>query len=123
VSTQLGFDLAGLTAAIERGDPDYQLALYAADAAVEVNDSEPGRAPQVYLGKREIQGWIEQLSAQQLTHHVENLTSTDDGIHLTDHIRRLDGRNLIYQISVQVEGGQISRQTVTPTWEDVADQT
>jgi hypothetical protein len=76
----------------------------------------------VYLGKDAIRGWIEQLSSRQLTHHVENLSSSDDCVQLTDHIRHPDGRNLIYQISAEVTRGQISSQTVTPTWEDVTDQ-
>jgi ketosteroid isomerase-like protein len=123
VSTQLGFDLTGLTAAIERGDPDYQLALYAADAALEVNDSDPRLPPRVYVGRSAIRGWIEQITSRQLTHHLENLSSSGDCVELTDHIRHPDGRNVVYQISARVAHGQISSQTVTPTWEDVADQT
>jgi len=123
LSTQLGFDLTGLTAAIERGDPDYQLALYAADAALEVNDSDLSQPPRVYLGKSAIRDWIEQISSRQLTHHLENLSSSGDCVQLTDHIQHPDGRNLIYQISARVAHGQICSQTVTPTWEDVPDHT
>jgi hypothetical protein len=119
VSTQLGFDLAGLIAAIERGDLNYQLALYADDAQLRVADPDPHRSPSVYSGKDEIGTWLQRLDLQQVNHQLTDLTSTDDRISLTDRIRYPDGRNLVYQMSLQLDHGQILNQTATLTREDL----
>jgi hypothetical protein len=117
VSTQLGFDLAGLIAAIERNDLNYQVALYADDAELRV--AEPDRSLRVYSGKDEIRTWLQRLDLQQVDHRLIKLANTNDEISLTDQIRHPDGRNLIYQMNLQLNRGQILNQTATLTWEDL----
>ena len=73
----------------------------------------------MYCGKEEIRGWLQRLDRQQVSHRLINLTSADDGISLTDRIQYPDGRNLIYQMSLELDHGQILNQTVTLTWEDL----
>ena len=119
MTTQLRFDLDGLTAAIERCDLDYQMAMYADTAEVHVSDPDPRRPPSVYRGKQAIREWIEHMDRKQLTHRVVNLTSGHGYVSLTDRSRYPDGRNLIHQISADVDGDHIIKQTVTLTWEDV----
>jgi hypothetical protein len=121
MSTQLRFDLDGLSAAIERCDLEYQLAMYAETAEVHVEDPDPARSPLVYRGKQAIRDWIEQMDCKQLTHRLVNLTNGPGYVSLTDMARYPDGRNLIHQISADVKGGQIIKQRVTLTWEDVHD--
>lgn len=121
MSTQLRFDLDGLTAAIERCDLDYQLAMYADTAEVQVNDPDPRRPPTKYRGKQAIRSWIEEMDGQQLTHRVVNLISGHGRVSLTDLSRFPDGRNLIHEISADVDGARIIKQTVTLTWEEVRD--
>lgn len=118
MSTQIGFDIAGLTQAIERCDLDYQLALYADNAEVQVTDH---RSERVYHGKSAIRDWIEHLEAQRLTHRVVSFTSGSDQVTLTDHSQYPDGRNLICQAIARVHRGQITQQVVTVTWEEVRD--
>lgn len=121
MSTQIRFDLDGLTAAIERCDLDYQLAMYSETAEVHVNDPDPERSTLVLRGKRAIRDWIEQMDSKQLTHRLVNLTNGPGYVSLTDLARYPDGRNLIHQISADVNGGRITKQTVTLTWEDIND--
>ena len=117
MSTQIGFDLSGLTEAIERVDLDYQLALYAADAEVRV--IEPCRSDRLYQGKQAICDWLQELNSRRQVHRVVNLTNERDRVTLIDQSRCADGRNLVYQMTAEVRRGQISHQTVTLTWEDV----
>jgi hypothetical protein len=119
VSTQLGFDLAGLLGAIERGDLDYQLALYAADAELRVAGCDPAGSVSVYRGRDAIRGWLQQLDLQQVTHRLGNLSSSDEGILLTDVIRHRDGRHMIYQTTLRLDRGQITHQHVALIWEDL----
>jgi hypothetical protein len=48
MSTQVGFDLTGLLAAMQRGDLDHQLALDAADAKLPVAGSDAAGSVSVY---------------------------------------------------------------------------
>jgi len=121
LSNQLRFDLDGLTAAIERCDLDYQLAMYADTAEIQVNDPDPDRSPLVYRGKQAIRDWMEYMDRKQLTHRVVDLTRGRGCVSLTDLSRYPDGRNLIHKISADVDGGQIIKQTVTLIWEDIYD--
>jgi hypothetical protein len=121
LSTQLRFDLDGFTAAVERCDLEYQLAMYTDTAEIYVNDPDPGRSPQVYRGKDAIREWIAHVDGKQLTHRVVNLNSGPGSVALTDLARYPDGRNLIFQINADVDGGQITKQTVNLTWEDIYD--
>ena len=117
MSTQIGFDLSGLTEAIERVDLDYQLALYATNAQVHV--VEPCQSDRVYQGKQAICDWLQELNSRRQVHRVVNLTNERDRVTLTDQSRCADGRNLVYQMTAQVHRGQITQETVTLTWADV----
>jgi hypothetical protein len=119
VSTQLGFDLAGLLGAIERGDLDYQVALYAADAELRVAGCDPAERVSVHRGRDAIRAWLQGPDPQQVTHRLGNLASSEEGILLTDVIRHRDGRNVIYQTNLQLDHGQIVSQDVTLIWEDL----
>ena len=119
MSTQLRFDLDGFTAAIERCDLDYQLALYTDTAEVHVHDPDPRRSPSVYRGKQGIRNWIEGLEKQQPTHRVVDLTNGCGCISLTDLARFPDGRHLVRRVDADLDHGQITKQTVTLTWEDI----
>jgi ketosteroid isomerase-like protein len=118
VTTQLGLDLAGLIDAIERDDVDYQAALYAPDAQLRVAQPGPDHPCSVYHGQEEIRGWLERLSSRHVAHRLTDLTSTADGISLTDLIRDPAGRHLIYQMTLQIEQGQIASQNAVLIWED-----
>lgn len=119
MSTQLGFDLNGLVRAIERGDLDYQLALYSASATLRVAGCSPTESVSVFHGRDAIRGWLQRPDLQQVTHRLGNLASSDEGILLTDAIRHRDGRLVIYQMTLQLDRGQIIRQEVTLIWEDL----
>lgn len=119
MSTQLDLDLAGLLEAIERGDLEHQLALYADDAVLRVSGCDPAGLVSVYRGRDAIRGWFQRPEVQQVTHRLGNLTSSDEGILLTDVIRHRDGRHVIYQTTLRLDRGQIIDQDVALIWEDL----
>ena len=118
MSTQLGFDLAGLLGAVERDDLDYQLALYAADAELRVAQPGPHRSVSVYHGRDQIRGWLERPDLHQVTHRLGNLGTSEGGIVLTDVIRHRDGRHVICLTTLRLGDGRIVDQDVTLIEED-----
>ncbi|MET1003941.1 MAG: hypothetical protein ABWX96_00260 [Propionibacteriaceae bacterium] len=120
MSTQLRFDLVGLTAAIESGDARYQCALYSDQAEVIVVRAGADEPPTVLAGKQAIQQWVEQLNAAEAVHQVVESRADGSLFSLTDHFRHPDGRESVYKSTAKVHRGQIVKQTVTVVWEDVA---
>ena len=114
MSTQIRFDLDGLSRAIQSGDVGYQLALYANDAEVRIIDSnDPARCPQVLHGKDAIGIWINDLHAQGVTPTVVHPVLACDHVALVEELHTPDGRNLLYECTAEVHGGQITKETIT----------
>jgi hypothetical protein len=114
MSTQIRFDLDGLSRAIESGNAGYQLALYANDAEVQIIDSnDPGCCPQVLHGKDAIGTWINDMLAQCVRPTVTHPVLACDHLALVEELHTPDGTNLLYECTAEVHGGQIIKETVT----------
>lgn len=115
------FDLGRLTRATEERDASTQLSMYAPDATVTIVDriAQPG-SPQVLHGTEEIKGWIEDLTARDMTHAIGHTVSDEGGAAYTVACRYPDGTNVLCMTVLELGGGAIARQTVVQVWDEGA---
>ena len=120
-TTTSTFDLARLARATEERDASTQLAMYAPDATVTIVDpiTQPG-SPRVLHGTEEIKGWIEDVTARDMTHAVGHAVSDDAGAAYTVACRYPDGTNVLCATVLELDGGAIARQTVVQVWDEAA---
>ena len=116
MSTQISFDLAGLVGAIESGNTQYQLALYADCAEMRIIDSDrPAQAPQILRGRPAIAAWIRRVYASQENHRVVDFTADPQSLALIEEYEGPEGASVRYARSVELSGGQIMRETAVLT--------
>lgn len=116
MSTQTRFDIAGLSRAIEQGDPRYQTALYADDAEIVIVDSSNlTDSPQILHGKPAIRDWLEQVCWASSYRRVLDPQATEAQVSLTEECEQPDGTSYRYSRIAEVSRGQIVRETVTRT--------
>lgn len=116
MSTQTRFDIAGLSRAIEQGDPRYQAALYADDAEIAIVDSSSNdEPPQILQGKSAIRDWIEQVCWGSSYRRVLDPQASEARVSFTEECQQSDGASYQYSCIAEVSRGQIIRETVTRT--------
>lgn len=120
-TTQTAFDLRALTRAIEERDATAQLAHYDDDAEVRLvdRDNTPG-SPRVLRGKAAIREWLEDLSARDMTHRVEQQVVQGDSATFVEACRYPDGTNVLCSAVLELRDGRIARQLVMQVWDDAS---
>jgi SnoaL-like domain len=118
-TTTTKFDLGRFTRATEERDASMQVSMYAPDAAVTVADriAQPS-SPRVLHGREEIQTWIEEVTARDMTHTVQHTVSDDRGAAYTVACRYPDGAKVLCATVLELESGSIARQTVVQVWDE-----
>jgi hypothetical protein len=119
MSTITTFDLARFARAAEERDAATQLSMYGPDANVTIVDkiNQPG-SPRVLRAREEIQGWLEDTYARDMTHRVTHRVSGESGASFTLACRYPDGTSVLCATLVELEDGQISDQTVVQVWDE-----
>ncbi|SRR5581483_692217 len=119
MSTITTFDLARFARAAEERDAATQLSMYGPDATITIVDkiTQPG-SPRVLDTREEIKGFLEDLYARDMTHEVTQRVSDESGAACTLACRYPDGTNVLCATLVELEGGQISDQTVVQVWDE-----
>jgi ketosteroid isomerase-like protein len=118
-TTRSTFAFDKLRRAIEERDASSQLALYADDAEVRIVDRDhPPRVPRVLRGRDEIRAWIEDVSARDMTHRVENEVLGDGRAAFTEACRYPDGTNVVCSAVLDVREGRIARALVVQVWDE-----
>ena len=113
MSTQTRFDLTGLSHAIQDRDCRYHLALYAADAQVEILDAAHADAPlQVLHGKPAISEWLNGRTSAAVHYEMKDAAVHADRVTYTEECRYADGSNLRFECNAQVHRGQITHARV-----------
>jgi hypothetical protein len=121
VSSHMRFDLAGFSRAIEERDAQYQLAVYADNAEVQIVDSSNGAEQLRRMhGKAAIRDWVEEMCAPDVTHHVVSPEASEAHVTLVEERLNQDGTKIRYSCTAEVVGGQITREIVTLTERGVA---
>jgi len=114
-----GFDLARFRRALEERDTEAQLAMYAPDATVTIADRmTPPGSPRVLRGTAEIEAWIADVSAREMTHAVGHSVQDDHGAALTEACRYADGTNVICATVIELADGLIVDQKVVQAWDE-----
>ena len=119
MGTTTTFDLDRFTQAGEERDAATQLSMYGPDAVVTINNkvSQPG-APRVLRTRAEIQAWLEDMYARDMTHKVRHRVLDETGAAYTQACRYPDGTNVLCATVIELDGGQISGQTVVQVWDE-----
>jgi hypothetical protein len=119
MSTITTFDLDRFTRAAEERDASTQLSMYGNDAVVTIADkiSQPG-SPRVLRTREEIQDWLEDMYARDMTHSVKHRVRDATGAAYTQACRYPDGTNVLCATVIEVDGGVISGQTVIQVWDE-----
>ena len=114
MSTQTTFDLHGLIEAIESSNVDYQIALYAEHAEVQIADGDTvGQAPHVLTGRPAIARWIQSMARRDLSHHITYLHADRTSLSFVDELHGPAGMAAIDRCTADISAGQIKQQTVT----------
>lgn len=114
MTTLTTFDLARLSQAIQTGDCEYQLALFADDAELEIVDSAAPAAPLgVLRGKPAIEMWLDIKSCRAVQSGVRDAVASPGRVQYTEECRYRDGSQLAFECTAEVRGGQISQAAVT----------
>jgi hypothetical protein len=113
------FDLTHLSRAIEERDASAQLAMYAPQATVTIADriTQPG-SPRVLHNRGEIEAWIQDTCARDMTHTVGRTVEDDSGAAFTNACRYPDGTNVLCATVLELADGLIVRQTVVQAWDE-----
>lgn len=119
MSTITSFELGAFARAAEERDASTQLSMYGPDATVTIVDklTQPG-SPRVLRGREEIGEWLADTYARDMTHAVRHTVSDDRGAAYTQACRYPDGTNVLCATVIQLDGGQISDQTVVQVWDE-----
>ncbi|HEY4826908.1 MAG TPA: nuclear transport factor 2 family protein [Solirubrobacteraceae bacterium] len=113
------FDLDRFTQAAEERDAATQLSMYGPDAVVTISNklSQPG-SPRVLRTREEIQAWLEDMYARDMTHTVKHRVLDASGAAYTQACRYADGTNVLCATVIELDGGTIAGQTVLEVWDE-----
>lgn len=119
MSTITTFDLDRFTSAAEGRDAATQLSMYGPEAVVTIANkiSQPG-SPRTLRGREEIQSWLEDMYARDMTHSVKHRVLDETGAAYTQACRYPDGTNVLCATVIELDGGVISRQAVLEVWDE-----
>ncbi len=119
MSTITTFDLARFARAAEERDAATQLSMYGPDATVTIVDkiTQPG-SPRVLRTHDELKAWLEDICGRDMTHKVTHRVGGEEGAAFTLACRYPDGTQVLCSTVIELEGGQVSDQTVVQVWDE-----
>jgi ketosteroid isomerase-like protein len=106
--------------AVEQRDLDSIVGLYADDAELMIVDrNHPPRAPLELRGKAEIRGYLQEIFARNMTHHVEREVVTPNRIAFEESCTYPDGTHVLSTQMLELQGdGKIARQRNVVVWDE-----
>jgi hypothetical protein len=119
MSITTAFDLDRFTRAAEERDAVTQLSMYGPQATVTIVDTitQPG-APRVLATREDIEAWLRDTYGRDMTHAVQHTVKDETGAAYTQACRYPDGTNVLCATVIELDGGQISGQTVVQVWDE-----
>ncbi len=119
MSTTTTFDLDRFTRAAEERDASTQLSMYGPGATVTIVDkvTQPG-SPRVLRTREAIESWLRDTYGRDMTHTVLARVQDAGGAAYTLGCRYPDGTSVLCATVFQVDGEQISDQTVVQVWDE-----
>jgi SnoaL-like domain len=118
-SSATQFDMARFCDAVEKSEVATQVAMYADDAVVTIADriNQPG-SPRVLHGRDAIAEWVGDVCGRDMSHHVEHAVADGRGAAFSEACRYPDGTNVLCATVMELQNGQIARQTVVQAWDE-----
>lgn len=112
-------DLATLRRAIENGEEDTLVGLYADNAQITVVDrSRPPSKPTVLSGKPAIAEYYHDVCGRAMTHKVEQAVAAPDGIAFTEACQYPDGVRVLSSNLLELRDGKIARHSLVQAWDE-----
>jgi hypothetical protein len=109
--TRRRFDLMEFSRAIDASDVEYQIAVYADSAEVEVVDPDnPPSSPHVLKGKNAIADWVRGNCQRNVRQRVVRIIDGDDRIAYTVSQVRRDGSHEIATSTAELHDGLVTQQ-------------
>jgi hypothetical protein len=120
MATATTFELDLLRRGVEERDPEAMLSLYADDAElVEVDRTNPPKAPRVFRGKEAIGAHLRDVCARDMTHRLERPVIAADRIAYSEACRYADGTGVLCMTTADLDaGGKIARQVAVTAWDE-----
>lgn len=118
-TTTATFDLERFARAAEGRDAQTQLSMYGPGATVTIVDkvSSPG-SPRVLRTREQIEEWLEDTYARDMTHTVRHRVLDSNGAAFTLACRYPDGTNVLCATVIELRDGAIADQTVVQAWDE-----
>jgi SnoaL-like domain len=118
-TTAATFDLERFARAAEARDAQTQLSMYGPSATVTIVDkvSSPG-SPRVLRTREQIEEWLEDTYAREMTHTVRHRVLDATGAAFTLACRYPDGTNVLCATVIELRDGAIADQTVVQAWDE-----
>jgi SnoaL-like protein len=118
-ATTTTFDLERFVRAAEERDAQTQLSMYGPSATVTIADkvSTPG-SPRVLRTREQIEEWLADTYAREMTHKVRHRVADDSGVAFTLACRYPDGTNVLCATIIELQDGAIADQTVVQAWDE-----
>jgi SnoaL-like domain len=118
-SSATQFDMSRFRRAVENREGAAQLAMYADDAVVTISDrvNQPS-SPRVLHGRDEVAEWIQDVCAREMSHSVQHTVADAHGAAFSEACRYPDGTNVLCATVLEIDDGQIVRQTVLQAWDE-----
>ena len=118
-SSATSFDVARFCDAIEHREAATQVGMYADAAVVTITDriNQPS-APRILHGRHEVAAWLDDVCGRAMSHHVQHVVSDRRGAAFSEACRYPDGTSVTCATVMELEDGQIVRQTVVQAWDE-----
>jgi SnoaL-like domain len=118
-ATNTTFDLERFARAVEDRDAQTQLSMYGPDATVIIADKvSPPSSPRVLRTREQIEQWLSDTYAREMTHAVRQRVADSSGAAFTQACRYPDGTNVLCATVIELRDGAIADQTVVQAWDE-----
>lgn len=113
------FDFEALRCAIETGDAEALMRLYADDAELQIVDkTAPPRAPAILRGRRSIEAYWRNVCACDMTHRVEREIVGENYAAFVESCTPPNGTRILFATVLELRDGQIARQLAVQYWDE-----
>ncbi len=122
MATENSIDAATITTlrrAIEQGEEATLVDLYTDDAEMRIVDqSRPPSKPTTLSGKSAIAGYYKDICARAMTHKVDEVIASSDGVAFTEACQYPDGMRVLSANLMALRDGKIARHTLIQAWDE-----
>jgi len=117
--TTTAFDPEALRRAVEGRDAQALTDLFTDDAVLRLVDKRnPPKTPAELRGKQAIGAMLAEISAREMTHHVDQEMVSDDALAYTESCEYPDGLRVLSITMAKLRDGKITEATEIQAWDE-----